>query len=194
MNLYNKEFSDKGITYVFGRKKLETKKILSLLNPSKNDVILEIGCNKGELVEVLRKYGSSVVGIDVNSEAIKSSNLDGLKVMGAEKLEFPDKMFDKIVSSHTIEHIFDPKKTFQEIERTLKAGGICVLVYPFEIFRGMNNFFSAWRIYKSPLASRKLHIHKLNPKKAADFTKMTMISEGIFLAPYPTYYTVFRKQ
>lgn len=194
MNLYNKEFSDKGITYAFGRKKFETKKILSLLNPGKNDIILEIGCNKGELVEVLRKYSSFVVGIDVNSEAIKSSDLDRLKVMGAEKLEFPSKMFDKIVSSHTIEHIFDLKKTFQEIERILKTGGICVLIYPFEIFRGMNNFFPAWWMYKNPLASRKLHIHKLNPKKVTAFTKMTIISKGIFWAPYPTYYTVFKKQ
>lgn len=194
MNLYNKEFSDKGVTYAFGRKKFETEKILSLLNPGKNDVILEIGCNKGELVKVLRKYSPSAIGIDVNSEAIKSSNLDGLKMMCAEKLEFPDKTFDKIISSHAIEHIFDLKKTFQEIERVLKTGGICVLVYPFEIFRGMNNFFLAWRIYKNPLASRKLHIHKLNPKKITAFTKMTMISNGIFWAPYPTYYTVLKKQ
>lgn len=194
MNLYNKEFSDKGITYAFGRKKFETKKILSLLNPGKNDAILEIGCNRGELVEELRKYGSSVVGVDVNSEAIKSSGAKGLRVMSAEKMEFPDKVFDKIVSSHTIEHILDIKKTFQEIERILKTGGVCVLVYPFEIFRGMNNFLPAWRMYKSPFASRKLHIHKLNPQKVAGFTKMTIIDKGIFLGPYPTYYTVFRKQ
>lgn len=193
MNLYGKEFSDKGITCAFGRKKFETKKILSLLNPGKNDAILEIGCNKGELVEILRKYGSSVAGIDVNSEAIRSSSAEGLKAMGAEKLEFSDKSFNKIVSSHTIEHILDLKKTFQEIERILKPGGICVLVYPFEIFRGMNNFFTAWRMYQNPFASRKLHVHKLNPKKVAAFTKMTVIDGGIFWGPYPTYYTVFRK-
>ncbi len=193
MNLYNKEFSDKGILSGFGRKKLETEKILSLLNPDKDDVILEVGCNKGELVKFLRKYGTRIYGVDINEDAIKSSDVKGLKVMQAEKMDFPEKMFNKIVSIHTIEHIIDLEKTFQEIERVLKPGGICVLIYPFEVIRGINNFIPAWWMYKTPFASRRLHVHRLYPKKVAAFTKMTMIDKGIFFGPFPTRYTVFRK-
>ncbi len=194
MSLYNKRFSEEGITYLFGRKKFETKKILELLSPQKGEAILEIGCNKGELVEVLRNYSPATIGVDVNSEAIKNSKTKGLKAVSAEKLEFENNFFDKIVSSHTIEHIPDLKKAFKETERVLKPGGIAVLVYPFEIIRGMNNFFPAWKMYKKPLASRKLHLHKLNPEKISALTKMTIIKNGLFLAPYPTYYTVLKKE
>jgi len=194
MNLYDKKFSEQGITYLFGRKKFETKKILKLLNPQKNEVILEIGCNRGELVEVLRNYSPATTGIDVNIEAIESSKNKGLKIMTAEKLGFENDFFDKIVSSHTIEHIPDLKKAFEEMERALKPGGTAVLIYPFEIVRGLNNFFSAWKMYKNPFAARKLHLHKLNPPKISALTKMTIIKKGLFFAPYPTYYTVLKKK
>lgn len=193
MSLYNKKFSEQGIIYLFGRKIFETRKILELLNPQKSNIILEIGCNKGEFVEILKNYSPAVAGIDINIEAIENSNDENLKVMSAEKLEFKNSSFDKIVSSHTIEHILNLEKTFSEIERVLKPGGICVLIYPFEIVRGMNNFFSAWKMYKSPFASRKLHLHKLNPQKISALTKMAIIKKGLFLAPYPTYYTVLKK-
>lgn len=194
MSLYDKKFSEEGITYLFGGKKFETKKILELLSPKGCEAILEIGCNKGELVEILRNYAPATTGVDVNNEAIKNSKITGLKIMPAEKLEFKDSCFDKVVSSHTIEHIPDLKKAFEEMERTLKPGGTAVLIYPFEIIRGMNNFLSAWKLYKSPFASRKLHLHKLNPGKISALTKMAIIKKGLFFAPYPTYYTVLKKK
>lgn len=194
MYLYDKKFSEEGITYLFGRKIFETKKILELLRPQKGETILEIGCNKGKLVEILRNYAPATTGIDVNNEAIKNSKTAGLKIMPAEKLEFSDNCFDKVVSSHTVEHVPDLKKAFEEMERVLKPDGIAVLIYPFEIVRGMNNFFRAWKMYKNPLASRKLHLHKLNPRKISALTELVTIKKGLFFAPYPTYYTVLKKK
>ena len=81
----------------------------------------------------------------------------------------------------------------REIKRVLKLNGTCVLIYPFELIKGSNNFIESAFVYKNPFHSRKLHVNKLNPKKIQKLTNMKLIKKGMFLGPYPTYYTVFKK-
>ncbi|NOQ68058.1 methyltransferase domain-containing protein [Patescibacteria group bacterium] len=193
MVLYNRKFSEAANNTPHLRKKLHLKKIIKLLNPQKKDTVLNIGCNKGDLVKILRDFSDEVYGCDINKEAIKNSDIDGLKLMSAKNLEYKNNFFNKIISSHVIEHIKDLENMMEEIERVLKPNGICVLIYPFEIIRGSNNFIESAIVYKNPLYSRKLHINKLNPKKIQKLTNMELIKKGLFLGPYPTYYTIFKK-
>lgn len=196
MNLYQQQF-EKGITPLFFKKHLHNRQSLQLLKPQKNDKILEIGCNHGHLVKLLRNYSQFVTGIDVNQAAIKNSPISGLKAMSAEKLKFADSSFDKIISVHTLEHVPNLRKTFFEIERVLKENGLCVLIYPLEIFRGSGCLFNALFMYGNPLMARKLHLHKLTPPKIANLTNLTnltVLKDGIFWAPFPTYFSVLKKQ
>ena len=193
MILYNRKFSEIANKTPQIRVKLHLKKIVELLDPQKKDMILDMGCNKGDLVKILRNFSNKVCGCDINKEAIKNSAIDGLKIVSIERLDYDNDFFDKIVSSHVIEHIDNLENTIKEIERILKPNGICVLIYPFEIIRGSNNFIEAAIVYKNPFYSRKLHVNKLNPKKIQELTTMRLIKKGLFLAPYPTYYTVFKK-
>lgn len=192
MALYKRK-SENGITSLFFKKRLHDLKSIQLLNPQKKERILEIGCNSGELVKVIRNYSSSVIGIDVNQAIIESSPVDGLKAMSAEKLEFKDGSFDKIISVHTLEHVPNLKKAIKEIERVLKKDGLCVLIYPFEIFRGSGCLFSALFKYGNPFLAHQLHLHKLTPKKLARLTNLAVLEKGIFWGPFPTYYTVLKK-
>jgi len=192
MDLYKKEF-EKGKPELFIRRKLHNLKILELLNPQKKDRILDIGCGDGALVKFLRSFSDFVIGIDINKDLIENSNIQGLKAMPAEKLEFENNFFDKIVSAHTIEHILDLKKTFSEIKRVLKKNGICVLIYPLEIFKGSNIILHAWLVYGNPFLASKLHTHKLNNQKVKNFTDLKILKKGIFFGPFPTYYTVLKK-
>lgn len=192
MSLYNINFSKKGISNIFWRKKFQYKKIIQLVNPEREDKILDIGCNDGELVKILRNFSQFVDGCDINKEAIKNSQMEGLKVMPAEKLLYKDNFFDKIVSAHTIEHVVNLKMVFQEMERVLKSNGLCVLIYPFEIIRGINIFYFAWRVYGNPFYARRLHIHKLSPKKIKHFTDMKIVKWGLCFGP--SYYTILKKR
>lgn len=193
MILYNRKFSEIADKTPRIRQKLHFKKIIKLLDPQKNDMILDMGCNKGNLIKALRSFSNKVHGCDISREAIRNSDINGLKIVSTEKLDYDDNFFDKIISSHVIEHISNLKNTVKEMERILKPNGICVLIYPFEIIRGSNNFIEAAIVYKNPFYSRKLHVNKLNPKKIQKLTNMKLIEKGLFLAPYPTYYTVFKK-
>ncbi len=192
MKLYNGKFARITNDTIPLRKKLHDKKITELLEPKSDDVILEIGCNQGELVSLLGNFSEKVYGCDINEEAIKSSLIKNLDVMPVDDLIYKDNFFDKIISSHVIEHVADLEKAFREIERVLKPNGLCVLIYPFEIFRGSNNMIQCWKIYGSPFYSRKLHVRKLSPKKIGKITNMETVKKGLFWAPFPTYYTVLR--
>lgn len=192
MTLYNRKFSEIANKTPQIRK-IHFKKIVELLDPQKNDTVLDIGYNKGDLVKALRNFSNEVYGCDINKEVIKSSNINGLKIVSTEKLDYDNNFFDKIISSHVIEHTNNLENTIKEMERILKPNGICVLIYSFEIIRGSNNFIEAAIVYKNPFCSIKLHVNKLNPKKIQELTTMRLIKKGLFLTPYPTYYTVFKK-
>lgn len=194
MKLYTKKYSEVANNSYNLRKRLHIRKILDLLDPKPEDRILDVGCNKGELVSVLRNFSNNVWGCDINADTISSSDVDDLDVLAAENLSYPTNTFDKVISSHVIEHIPQLYKALSEIERVLRPGGLCVLIYPFEIFKGSNCILDAWEVYSDISYCRKLHVRKLHPWKLKEFTRMPMVQKGLFFGPYPTFYSVFQKR
>jgi len=51
----------------------------------------------------------------------------------AHHLPFKNGVFDKVYSSHTVEHLENPFKFFQEAKRVLKNDGILECIYPSDI-------------------------------------------------------------
>jgi SAM-dependent methyltransferase len=48
-------------------------------------------------------------------------------VSQAERLPFEDARFDAVLSTQTLEHVADPPRVVQEIDRVLKPGGVLIL-------------------------------------------------------------------
>lgn len=197
--LYNGPYSANVLSN-FGKntKKYNTrlKQILKLVKFGQNEKILEIGANKGDLVNEISKYSNSVTGIDFNSDAVSDAKSDKILFMNAEKLEFPDNSFDKIISIHTIEHIPDIKKALSEMDRVLTDNGEIVLFYPMEIIRGTAALRDAIFAHKSIFAAKKLHLHKLTPnklKKLLSGTNLKSKKNGIYFEPVPAFYTLLEK-
>ncbi len=189
--IYSREYSN--------RLKLKSdylhEQAIKRLKPQAEDTILEIGCDKGDLIRKIKHDCKKVVGIDVNLGAIE--NCPEAVLMDATELGFNNCEFDKIISLHTIEHINELKKAFEEMDRVLKDSGIIVLAYPFELVRGMATLPSAVMIYKNPLFARQMHVHKLNHQKIEELikgTKLHVIEKSIVFDPYPQYITVLRKE
>jgi len=175
---------------------LRLKTIIKLLKINSDDKILEIGANTGEITKELMKLSNHIVGIDVNENAIKIANMPNVILMDAQKLDFKNNFFDKIASIHTIEHIPNIKKTLSEIDRVLKLGGQAAFIYPYEIFRGSSALIDAIKIYGNPIYARKLHVHKLNPRKIEKMiadTNLKIKKSGIFFEPVPAFYTLLEK-
>ena len=80
----------------------------------------------------------SITGIDLSEpmlriaqkrvDDLKLSNVEGLLVMDAMKLAFPDASFDAAVAPYVLTVVPEPERTLDEMARVVKPGGEIVLV------------------------------------------------------------------
>lgn len=93
----------------------------------KGSKVLDIGCNSGEFMKLLKDAKDcDVFGVDLSEKALKLAEEKGLKVLkgDAEKLPYEDKSFDYVIMRDTLAHIFDPEKALIEVKRVLKDDGV----------------------------------------------------------------------
>jgi len=110
------------------------RELVSLLEPAPKSLVLDVCTGTaGVAIEVVRRYGSRVVGLDLSRgmllkavETVDVAGLDGnIKlVMGtAGRLPFPDNAFDAVVFTFLLRYVDDVPGTLREVSRVLKPGG-----------------------------------------------------------------------
>lgn len=111
------------------------EKELKLLGDVRGKAVLEIGCGGGQNAIVLAKWGAKAEGLDISDEQIKYAKTlakkEGVKVsfiVGAmENLSmFSNESKDVVLSSFAVGYVEDIAKTFREVFRVLKKGGIFI--------------------------------------------------------------------
>ncbi|MCF7820371.1 MAG: class I SAM-dependent methyltransferase [Candidatus Pacebacteria bacterium] len=105
---------------------------------SDNKIILDLACGSGYGSNILAEKAKQVIGVDIDSEAIKEartkylhSNLS-FEVVSALRLGLDSNSVDLIVSLETVEH-FEQKdqiKFLQELKRVLKPDGLLIMSTP----------------------------------------------------------------
>jgi len=98
--------------------------------------ILDLGCGRGEWLEVLREEGLKARGIDLNKAVVEMVQEMGLEVTQAEVLDYlqslPDKSLGAVTGFHIMEHL--PLRillrVLEETVRVLKVGGVAVFETP----------------------------------------------------------------
>jgi ubiquinone/menaquinone biosynthesis C-methylase UbiE len=107
--------------------------------------ILDLGSGEGGSSASLAS-DNKVVSFDINKMRLLRQNQhskDFLKILGdASSLPFKDKLFDLIIMQDVIEHLPSAEKTFTEVKRILKTGGLIYLSTP--------NKFSLFNIVADP--------------------------------------------
>ena len=115
------------------------KKLVSMMNCSKNDKVLEIGIGTGTS---FKYYPSEtfVTGIDISPDMlekakknIKNLNLSKKNVlmMNGEQLKFEDDSFDKVVGMYVVSVTQNPDLLIKEMKRVCKPNGDIYLVNHF---------------------------------------------------------------
>ena len=112
----------------------ELKSIVKNIN--KDSKIIDLGCGEGMLCFMLAKKGiKKIVGIDISSRNIvaakkyaieKNINIDFLEG-DVENINFNDLGFDKVTSTHVLEHIPNIDKGISEIYRLTKEKAIIAM-------------------------------------------------------------------
>jgi len=99
-------------------------------------LILDVGCGRGEWLELLKENGIKAVGVDINRVMVNQCKELDLNVIEADAIEYLRKQknntFSVITGFHIVEHL--PLKTmialFDECLRVLKPGGMVIFETP----------------------------------------------------------------
>ena len=97
---------------------------------------IDLGCGRGEMLQVMREYGLEPLGIDNDEVCIAECLKEGLRAKNIDVLSFlrqePSQSCEVVSAIHIIEHVSYEvlREWMQEIHRILKNDGVFVLETP----------------------------------------------------------------
>ena len=147
-------------------------------------VAVDLGCGRGEWLQLLQARGVKVLGIDSNAGFLGQCEEAGLDVVESDALEYllslPDESVSIITGFHIIEHLEFAVlvRLVDEVQRVLRKGGIAI----FETPNPKNLIVGACNFYADPT-----HVRQVFP----ELIEFLMQSRGFqevslrYLNPHP---------
>lgn len=115
--------------------------------------ILEVGVGTGISLP-LYSGNCRLCGVDISAPMLRKAqervtelnlaNVEGLWVMDAAHLSFPDNSFDAVVAQYVITTVPNPEATLDEFARVLRPGGEIVLVSRVGAEAGLRHSLEHW--------------------------------------------------
>ena len=93
-------------------------------------ILLDLGCGKVPLYGVYQNYTSNVICADWPASLHGSNHVDVACDAGMI-LPFRDEVFDTVLASDVLEHIYDARGLIAEVARILRPGGHVIINTPF---------------------------------------------------------------
>ena len=86
--------------------------------------LLDVGCNEGRGLEIYRRNGFDVEGLELNERSANIARRKGFTVHTDLLEDFrPEAAYEVVVVSNVLEHSLDPRAMLTHISRVLKPGG-----------------------------------------------------------------------
>lgn len=112
--------------------------ILESFTPVEDLEILDLGCGNGGAALALSERGAKVTAVDFNPKRIQKLKENVLELHSkihvlrgnAQNLDFPTGCFDWVILQDVLEHLPEPEKAVQEINRVLKKHGSVYISTP----------------------------------------------------------------
>lgn len=118
------------------------------------DDVLDFGCGGGFLLKVLQAQRKA--GVEIIPQAQENARQLGVEVYASVE-DVPDK-FDKVISSHTLEHVPHPRQAVLELREKLRdESSRMILLLPLDDWRSRSN-----RRYRTDDVC--MHLHTWTPQ------------------------------
>src|SRR5208337_2854717 len=138
-----------------GHTKSMWERIVGMADELKGAMVIDFGCGSGRFVDVCRKKGAKVIGLDL-SGAVESAGRSfagdpDVLICQADILRCPIKndLADGAFSIGVLHHTPDPAQGFAEMARTTRAGGfLAVSVYGQEGYYTANSVGFYRKVFK----------------------------------------------
>ena len=115
--------------------------------------VLDLGCDEGDLLNLLKqKRNIEGSGVEVAEEKVYHCISKGLSVHHGDidqgLADFPDKSFDYVILSETLQEVRKPMLVFKEI---LRVGHKCIVSFP-----NFGHWSSRWQLLlgRSPVTTK----------------------------------------
>ena len=98
--------------------------------------VLDVGCGRGEWLELLAENGLKAAGLDLNRVVLEICRERGLNVMEADAIDYlrglPEGSLGGVTAFHLIEHLELPQLLdfLEAVRHALKPGGIAIFETP----------------------------------------------------------------
>lgn len=98
-----------------------------------NSKILEVGCGKGDMLNVFDRVGLKSYGLEWNTKSAIEGKKKGRKIIKGfieDKETIPGHPFDIFVCYNFLEHLPNPNKALQNIYKNIKENALGVITVP----------------------------------------------------------------
>jgi len=127
-------------------------------------VVLDAGCNIGEIGKYLIFKGCIVYGVDLNPNFVKTAKSNGVfaTVCPIEEITYPNNFFDVCFISEVLEHLYNPEEGVAQLYRVLKPGGKLVGTVPIpdHKFSSHSKYLWIWHHHNFTVASLRSLLEK----------------------------------
>lgn len=137
-SIYSRECFDAGVadSAMLKSRSLRHGRALRYIGPEPGEVILDVGCGRGEIVEQCLEAGATALGIDYSQAAVEIARdrIDRgvIARASATHLPFKNSAFDKVSLLDVLEHLGkdDAADCIREVRRVLRPEGTFVVHTP----------------------------------------------------------------
>jgi demethylmenaquinone methyltransferase/2-methoxy-6-polyprenyl-1,4-benzoquinol methylase len=129
--------------------------LVSTIEARPEDTVLDVACGTAAVsIELVRRYGCRVVGIDQSAEMLDAGHArirqarlrDRIELRRgrAEELPFEDGSFDALTFTYLLRYVEDPAATIRELARVVRPGGRIAML---DFFLPAGLARPAWELY-----------------------------------------------
>ena len=117
----------------------DTQEVFPGVHLSAEDILVDIGCGSGGVLEFCQRYAGKIVALDVNAEALsavrshtqfaEAENISFVSA-SAEQLPITSSTATKVLCLEVLEHVVHPELVIAELFRIGKPGCIYLISVP----------------------------------------------------------------